>query len=557
MKIHIEALKKKFREGRQLEAVAECEKLCLQAPHDFEVNRLCAVMHALLNNYARSLQLLQQLLEHNPDNADVLLNIGTCHRELKDFDSAVASFKTYTEKFPSHPDGWACLAESKYQLNEFSEGIELADRAIRLDARSLPAWTVRAKCQRSLRRFDDALASFTKAMEIAPQAADLRVHRGDTFDSHGSPELAAADYKAALALAPNDGETLKKATVCLLELGRGEEGIQLCRDTLKVDPDNLIAKLGAEWLLSQLVPLWHVSMMNEEDRNRTYFEGLRSIVTPEKLVFEIGTGSGLLAMMAARLGARKVVTCEAVGIVANTASKIVERNGLQDRVKVLAKPSYAVELGKDLPEKADILVHEIFSSELLGENVLPALEDARARLLKPGGQILPTSASIMIALVGGEELGKELHVGDVLGFDLRPFNAIHPRRRPIHREDLPRVLLTEGIEAFRFDFSKDSTFPAEKKRVRMVATKEGLCYGVIQWIRFELVPGIVFDNHPSRQRQVANWQHTIYRFGDPRHLTEGSVVEIVAMHNRSRPWFDLAADESLALSPGQPRRPIQ
>ncbi|MDM0012183.1 tetratricopeptide repeat protein [Variovorax sp. J22P168] len=542
MKQDIEALKQAFRAGRHTEAIAECEALCVQEPAHFEVKRLCAMMHALVGNYARSLELLQQVRKQSPEDADVLFNIGTCQRELRDFKGAADSFKTYTEKFSGHADGWASLAESKFHLNEFKEGVALADRAIKLDSRSVPAWTVRGNCQKSMRLFNDALASFTQAIQLAPDVAELRIHRGDTCDIVGDLKQAAADYTAALALTPNDSQTLEKATHCLLQLGRGKEGIRLCREILKLHPDNLTAKLGAEWLLSKLVPVWHLSMMNEEDRNRPYYEGLKSVVTPDKVVFEIGTGSGLLAMMAAKLGAQKVFTCEAVSVVADTASKIIERNNFQDRIKVLAKPSYAVQLQKDLPERADILVHEIFSSELLGEHVLPAIEDAKARLLKPGGEILPSSASIMIALVGGDELGKELHVGEAFGFDLRLFNAIHPKKRPIHREDLPRVLLTDDTEAFRFDFCKASTFPAEKKRLELTAVQSGLCYGVIQWIRFELGAGIVFENHPAKRRPVANWQHTIYCFDEPLHLEEGSVVTVNAMHDRSRPWFDLAID---------------
>ena len=254
----------------------------------------------------------------------------------------------------------------------------------------------------------------------------------------------------------------------------------------------LTARLGAEWVLSKLVPIWHVPMMNEAERNRAYEEGLRGAVTADKTVFEIGTGSGLVAMMAARLGAKKVVTCEAEGLVADAATKIVARNGYQDRVKVLHKPSFGVDAQRDLGGRADILVHEIFSSELLGEHVLPALEDAKARLLKPGGEILPAAASIMVALVGGEELGRELRVQDSFGFDLRPFNTIQPRKRPLHREDLPRVLLSEAVEAFRFDFQQHDTFPPEKKRLELPVVDGGLCWGVIQWIRIDFGRGVLF-----------------------------------------------------------------
>lgn len=78
------------------------------------------------------------------------------------------------------------------------------------------------------------------------------------------------------------------------------------------------------------------------------------------------------------------------------------------------------------------------------------------------------------------------YVNESFGFDLREFNAIHPKKRLLYRADLAPVLMSDDIEAFRFDFRKDSTFPAERKEIKITATKGGLCYGVIQWIRIEL-----------------------------------------------------------------------
>lgn len=395
-------------------------------------------------------------------------------------------------------------------------------------------------CERELQDFQAAARSFRAYVDKFPAHVDGWAALADSQEALGHTEDAIASYRALLALAPTDDEALKKANTALLQLDRGIEAIALCREVLRRHPESLTARLGIEWTLSQLVPLWHVPMMNEEERNRPYYDALRSAVTPDRTVLEIGTGSGLLSMMAAKLGARSVTTCEAVGLVADTAAKIIERNGYADRIRVLAKPSYAVQLGTELPAKADILVHEIFSSELLGEHVLPAIEDAKARLLAPGARILPGVASIMVALVGGEALGTELHVEEAFGFDLRPFNAIHPKKRPIHREDMPRVLLSDDVEAFRFDFQRQAQFPPEKKRLSLRATQPGLCYGVIQWIRFEFAPGVQFENHPTRARAVASWQHTIYRFEEPQQLEAGATVLVDAMHDRSRPWFERA-----------------
>ncbi|MBG9390278.1 tetratricopeptide repeat protein [Caenimonas aquaedulcis] len=485
MTTNLDPIKNQFREGRHAEAIAACEALCAREPSNRDARRLCATMHALTRNFARSLELLMQIRDPAREDPDILFNIGMCERELNHLDAAQQHFRTYTEKFPASADGWASWAECKFQLGEFTEGIRLADRALGLDASMLPARKVREDCEKALR----------------------------------------------------DPDALKDAVLRLLEAGQGDAALALCRDVLKTQPDNLTAKLGAEWVLSQLVPLWHVPMMNEPERNQAFQDGLATRVTAQTSVFEIGTGSGLLAMMAARLGARRVVTCEAVGLIAGTARKIVARNGYADRITVLAKPSQAVQLGPDLPEKADILVHEVFSSELLGEHVLPAIEDAKARLLKPGGAVLPGAASIMIALVGGDALGRNLHVSESFGFDLGAFNAIHPKKRPLYREDLSPTLLSGDVEVFRFDFQGQALFPAEKKVVEITATQPGLCHGVIQWIRIDMAEGIRFENHPSRRREVSNWQHTIYGFDEPLALQPGEVVAIEAMHDRARPWF--------------------
>jgi hypothetical protein len=146
----------------------------------------------------------------------------------------------------------------------------------------------------------------------------------------------------------------------------------------------------------------------------------------------------------------------------------------------------------------------------------------------------------MVALVGGEALAQNLHVGDSFGFDLRDFNAIQPKKRPLYREDLAPVLLGDAVEAFRFDFMKQSTFPAERKRLQVAATQRGRCHGLIQWIRIEMGEGVVYENHPSAPRPVSNWQHTVYAFDEPVDLEVGEVLSVNAWHDRARPWFELA-----------------
>jgi len=392
---------------------------------------------------------------------------------------------------------------------------------------------------RKISEIENAIDSLSSALRLNPNDFSARAHRAEAFNILGRIDEAIIDYREALKIKPDDESLLRKISICLVNSNRGREAIELCQRALEIQPSMLSAKLGIAWVHSTMVPTWHLPMMNEVERNTAYYMGLKAAVTADKLVFEIGTGSGLLSMMAARLGAQRVVACEAESLIAETAQKIVEQNNYQNIVKVLPKTSFAVEPGKDLPEKADILIHELFSSELLGENVLPAIEDAKNRLLKPAAKIIPAAASIMIALVGGEAIGKYVHVDDAFGFNLAEFNKISPRKIPFYREDLKPVLLSDAIEAFHFDFSGNSQYPAETKILAIAAKQEGLCYGVIQWIRLQIDETTRFENHPLANKSVSNWQHTVFRFEKPIYLQPESVVNVQASHDRSFPWFEL------------------
>ena len=84
--------------------------------------------------------------------------------------------------------------------------------------------------------------------------------------------------------------------------------------------------------------------------------------------------------------------------IADMATQIIARNGFSDRVRVIAKHSDTLDVQADLGGPMDILVSEIVSNNLLGEDVLPAHERAVRNLLKPGGRVIPARGAIRVAL---------------------------------------------------------------------------------------------------------------------------------------------------------------
>lgn len=85
----------------------------------------------------------------------------------------------------------------------------------------------------------------------------------------------------------------------------------------------------------------------------------------------LGTGTGLLSIMAAKCGADSIVACEAFKPMAECCIKILQRNNVADKITVIPKRSTDIVVGEngDMKEKANILVTEVFDTELIGEGM--------------------------------------------------------------------------------------------------------------------------------------------------------------------------------------------
>jgi len=93
-------------------------------------------------------------------------------------------------------------------------------------------------------------------------------------------------------------------------------------------------------------------MVADLARNDAFEAAINRAVRPDEVVLDIGTETGLLAMMAARAGARHVYACEKVPDLADLAREIIARNGLADRITVIARESTDLAIGDEMPERA-------------------------------------------------------------------------------------------------------------------------------------------------------------------------------------------------------------
>jgi precorrin-6B methylase 2 len=154
-------------------------------------------------------------------------------------------------------------------------------------------------------------------------------------------------------------------------------------------------------------PVEHARMLHDDRRTSDYIIALGRAVRPGDIVLDIGTGSGVLAIAAARAGAGHVYAVEASDI-ADVAERVFAVNGVQDRVTLIRGWSREIEL----PEPADLLVAEVIGNEPFEEEILETTLDARRRLLKRGARLIPSALELLARpLLLPEEEARQRAIG--------------------------------------------------------------------------------------------------------------------------------------------------
>lgn len=343
--------------------------------------------------------------------------------------------------------------------------------------------------------------------------------------------------EALIAQAPNHPKALLTLAHHLMATGESDRAVSLALQARSLAPNDSEIDMLARGVLSQNVPSWHFSIVRDDLRNAAFDQALRRAIHPGMRVLDIGSGTGLLAMMAVRAGASEVISCEMNPSIAQAAQKIITANGYADRIRVIGKHSAALDLEADLRGPVDVLVSEIINLDLIGEHVLPVMEEAR-RFLKSDGRIIPARGSVRVALADYSGTAR-MRMATVEGFDLSLFNQIAPPAFKVHRDDRGVTLCSEPADLFTFDFASGGPFPDDRSSRSLLAQRDGAT-GIVQWIHLTMDEVGEYENHPETHAATSNWSVFFYPFIEGMHCGAGDRIKVLGSHNREslRIWAE-------------------
>ena len=277
----------------------------------------------------------------------------------------------------------------------------------------------------------------------------------------------------------------------------------------------------------------HHRMLSDRTRTERYLEAIRQTVRPGDVVLDIGTGSGILAIAAAKAGASRVYAVESSAI-GHLADAMFEANGVADRVKLVRGLSTEIEL----PERADVLICELIGDEPLNERIQEVCRDAMKRLLKTNARLVPSRLVLKTLPVGAPSETLDGYVATDTTAERwhhwydTDFSAFASYSRSefqyawIRAQDaLNWDILSEPVTIVELDLRTfTSTFEAGSAMGAF--TRDGSMNGVLLYFEANLAAGIHLSTHPTLVGADNHWR-SMLRLVDPcRNVHHGEVFRI-------------------------------
>lgn len=267
---------------------------------------------------------------------------------------------------------------------------------------------------------------------------------------------------------------------------------------------------------------YHRTLIADRVRNEAFRRALEAVIRPGvTTVADIGAGTGLLGLMAAKLGAREVFLYETAEV-AEVAARILKLNRARNCHLI---PCHSTEMQD--PPQVDVVVSETLGNFALEEGIVATMSDARQRFLAKGGTLIPGRLTQRVAPVVTDrihaELGAWQHIGD--GLDFSPALAMGLNNAYV-RTLQPSELLDGGKSARvwdEIDFGQESK-SSRRGEVSWVPSRRTKIFGFAVWWTAELVPGIELSTAPDAPR--THWEQIYLPLLSPLAIPAGETLRL-------------------------------
>jgi len=266
-------------------------------------------------------------------------------------------------------------------------------------------------------------------------------------------------------------------------------------------------------------------MIADKVRMDPYVYALKAVIEPGSVVLDIGTGTGMHALLACKFDARVVYAIEPNDAI-HLARELALENGFADRIEFIQDISTHV----SLPEKADVIVSDLRGVLPLHGRHIPDIIDARKRFLVPGGVLIPKHDTIWVSLVEAKAVYNDL----ITPWDY-PYGISMAAAEQVVLNDWSdenpdifsdRSLLMEPQIWAEIDYGTIDNPEFDPARIIQRATREGTAHGILMWFDGEIAEGIRVFNGPAADKVAKVYGCGFFPLLEPVAIVEGDTINL-------------------------------
>jgi WD40 repeat protein/serine/threonine protein kinase len=194
---------------------------------------------AIRNNAAAADPVRQKALElakNLHEDAALYVNRGHTHRELKQYDQAVAAYTKALQLDPSNVEAYRHRGITYLDLEQPDQALADCNRAIELDPNFAWIYVTRGHSHSWLGQHDRALTDFTKAIQLDPSSADTYQHRGNTYRILQQYDPALSDCNKAIELDPKLAVAYHHRALVYIQLKQYDQALADYNKAIEVNP---------------------------------------------------------------------------------------------------------------------------------------------------------------------------------------------------------------------------------------------------------------------------------------------------------------------------------
>lgn len=345
------------------------------------------------------------------------------------------------------------------------------------------------------------------------------------------------------------------------------------------------------------------SMLRDEDRNNLFEQAIMTAISAfiEKhqrrpVVLDIGCGTGLLSLFAAKHGAEYVFAVEMFDAMANIAQNVIQANGYSDKIIVINAKSTDID---QLPCEVDLIISELLDSALLGESCLPSHADAIRRFLKKddtltntvnnpyaiADRIIPNRGEVFATLIESIEVQSMVRVDSVTN-GREPFNVYRNDYArnchggwpmiPVHWEALEHrgaKKLSDSVPCLQVSFADThhniyfnmmtnpemratvpqttnqltvGNHPIKSFDTEILVKNDGVVHGLLFWWKTYLLSQslnpmstLFYSTEPGKQNWQDHWQQIVFPLPEAISVRAGEILQLHVSHDDLSFWVNV------------------